>query len=433
MSSSQDILAQLAKLELEPPVVKADRAPRATDIHFRMVPNLFTGEMDVLYELDSAAGSRLSSIVVPRESILEDPAQDIEKQFLDYRQWKEESQPASSAYWPRDLAQSVRKVQLAEMSPPRTVLVANIQSLVQAGLSSEGFEEVELSLADVQSTSANSTSLQRRWNTSMKDFHRGNSKNFPFLPGGLDRGGEHSEGLISSDVNWDDFMSLHRRTDPPGGLPTVDFGRPTEIASGADLLANQAGLINDSEEAQPAAPVRPSVPLSTLDLIFAGQQEVIAVDLPKASDRKPEAAPAPEEKKAAEGEQSLDDILRLNENWLAGLTTPTSKEKEQWAFTEPIDVSNFYQDIPDMALTYPFELDGFQKQAILHLERGESVFVAAHTSAGKTVVAEYAIALSAKHMTRAIYTSPIKALSNQKFRDFKETFGDVGLITGIRA
>ena len=49
---------------------------------------------------------------------------------------------------------------------------------------------------------------------------------------------------------------------------------------------------------------------------------------------------------------------------------------------------------------------------------------------GKTVVAEYAIALSQKHMTRTIYTSPIKALSNQKFRDFKETFNDVGLVTG---
>ena len=51
-------------------------------------------------------------------------------------------------------------------------------------------------------------------------------------------------------------------------------------------------------------------------------------------------------------------------------------------------------------LQWPFELDVFQKQAILHLENHESVFVAAHTSAGKTVVAEYAIALSMKHMTR---------------------------------
>ena len=51
---------------------------------------------------------------------------------------------------------------------------------------------------------------------------------------------------------------------------------------------------------------------------------------------------------------------------------------------------------------WPFELDIFQKQAILKLENHENVFVAAHTSAGKTVVAEYAIALSLKHMTRLV-------------------------------
>ena len=47
-------------------------------------------------------------------------------------------------------------------------------------------------------------------------------------------------------------------------------------------------------------------------------------------------------------------------------------------------------------------MDPFQKQAILHLEEHESVFVAAHTSAGKTVVAEYAIALSISHKTRCL-------------------------------
>lgn len=81
-------------------------------------------------------------------------------------------------------------------------------------------------------------------------------------------------------------------------------------------------------------------------------------------------------------------------------------------------------------MKYPFELDYFQRQAIMRLERRESVFVAAHTSAGKTVVAEYAIALAKKHHTRTIYTSPIKALSNQKYRDFRDRFDDVGLITG---
>ena len=51
-------------------------------------------------------------------------------------------------------------------------------------------------------------------------------------------------------------------------------------------------------------------------------------------------------------------------------------------------------------LQFPFELDPFQKQAILHLHNQDCVFVAAHTSAGKTVVAEYAIALSLEHKTR---------------------------------
>ena len=50
------------------------------------------------------------------------------------------------------------------------------------------------------------------------------------------------------------------------------------------------------------------------------------------------------------------------------------------------------------------------------------MFVAAHTSAGKTAVAEYAMALAAKHCTRSIYTSPIKTISNQKFRDFGDQF-----------
>ncbi|KAI8383997.1 rRNA-processing arch domain-containing protein [Blakeslea trispora] len=82
------------------------------------------------------------------------------------------------------------------------------------------------------------------------------------------------------------------------------------------------------------------------------------------------------------------------------------------------------------AREYPFTLDPFQRVAVSSIERNESVLVAAHTSAGKTVVAEYAIAQCLKNRQRVIYTSPIKALSNQKFREFTEEFGDVGLMTG---
>ncbi|XP_010275960.1 PREDICTED: DExH-box ATP-dependent RNA helicase DExH9 isoform X2 [Nelumbo nucifera] len=82
------------------------------------------------------------------------------------------------------------------------------------------------------------------------------------------------------------------------------------------------------------------------------------------------------------------------------------------------------------AKEFPFKLDPFQSEAIKCLDNGESVMVSAHTSAGKTVVALYAIAMSLRDNQRVIYTSPIKALSNQKFREFKEEFSDVGLMTG---
>lgn len=109
---------------------------------------------------------------------------------------------------------------------------------------------------------------------------------------------------------------------------------------------------------------------------------------------------------------------------LSSVPPLNSLKGNEWAIlldpNEP--VTDFEKKIPNMAKKFPFELDNFQKLAILQLEQHNHVFVAAHTSAGKTVVAEYAIALSQKHMTRTIYTSPIKALSNQKYRDFKYVF-----------
>ena len=109
----------------------------------------------------------------------------------------------------------------------------------------------------------------------------------------------------------------------------------------------------------------------------------------------------------------------------------SSGPRKSWAVTDLLPIKDFNALVPNPAIRYAFELDDFQKQAVARLERSECIFVAAHTSAGKTVCAEYAIALARKHCTRAIYTSPIKALSNQKYRDFKDKFGDdVGLITG---
>ncbi|ORD98069.1 MTR4 [Hepatospora eriocheir] len=99
----------------------------------------------------------------------------------------------------------------------------------------------------------------------------------------------------------------------------------------------------------------------------------------------------------------------------------------------PITLKN-YKTIPRepkvTAKEYKFALDTFQALAISAIENDRSVLVSAHTSCGKTVVAEYAIAQSINDKQRVIYTSPIKALSNQKFRELQEEFGDVGLMTG---
>ncbi|WAL58180.1 DEAD/DEAH box helicase [Thermocoleostomius sinensis] len=86
----------------------------------------------------------------------------------------------------------------------------------------------------------------------------------------------------------------------------------------------------------------------------------------------------------------------------------------------------------DLTNVFPFELDDFQKQAIAALDAGQSVVVCAPTGSGKTLIGEYAIYRALARGKRVFYTTPLKALSNQKLRDFRERFGAdrVGLLTG---
>src|SRR5881397_1611723 len=81
---------------------------------------------------------------------------------------------------------------------------------------------------------------------------------------------------------------------------------------------------------------------------------------------------------------------------------------------------------------YPFPLDDFQLEAIRAIESGQSVIVSAPTGAGKTLVAEFAIHMALATGKRIAYTTPLKALSNQKFNDFTRTLGaeTVGILTG---
>jgi ATP-dependent RNA helicase HelY len=81
---------------------------------------------------------------------------------------------------------------------------------------------------------------------------------------------------------------------------------------------------------------------------------------------------------------------------------------------------------------YPFALDPFQEEAIRHIVASDSVIVSAPTGAGKTLIAEFGIYRALSAQRRVIYTTPLKALSNQKYADFVRQFGSdlVGILTG---
>ncbi|EEB89563.1 hypothetical protein MPER_12322 [Moniliophthora perniciosa FA553] len=238
------------------------------------------------------------------------------------------------------------------------------------------------------STGLTSTSLERVPGPS-KNFVRGKSGYVPFWPGGLDDVLADPAISMSSESN-EGAVKKGLRTIPPG------FSRGLRLP-GDEVQDDE--LVHALDEAELAE--RSS--LQKDDTVFSGDDA-----LDKASEILP-----------PDKNTDIDDLLPNTRDWAHVIDVKTP-------------LTNFHELVPNMARKYPFELDTFQKHAVYHLEKGDSVFVAAHTSAGKTVVAEYAIALAEKHMTRAIYTSPIKALSNQKFRDFKQTFSSasVGILTG---
>src|ERR1700710_205066 len=91
-----------------------------------------------------------------------------------------------------------------------------------------------------------------------------------------------------------------------------------------------------------------------------------------------------------------------------------------------------YPGLTAFSATYPFDLDPFQVEAGQALEDGYGVLVCAPTGAGKTVVGEFAVFLARRAGNKCFYTTPIKALSNQKYADLVEQYGsdEIGLLTG---
>lgn len=95
-------------------------------------------------------------------------------------------------------------------------------------------------------------------------------------------------------------------------------------------------------------------------------------------------------------------------------------------------INRDYPFVAEFADLYPFGLDEFQRTACGAIEDGMGVLLAAPTGAGKTVVGEFAVHLALEQGRKCFYTTPIKALSNQKFNDLVERYGssNVGLLTG---
>lgn len=265
-------------------------------------------------------------------------------------------------------------------------------------------EEVRLNEID-NANSTNSLSITREF-TSKADSVKGKTSYLPFQPGGL-VGNKLSQSK-------DETAFLHK---DEHGL----FDIPQGFSRGLNLNANEnldSEVVSiDNEDSDKLEPVDED---SEIQHTVIGQAE--------------EDQPKEESSKVPFDTSEIDGLVPIDYSAIRNEMIHEKELKKDWAHVVDLNhkIEDFEEIVPNMARKWPFELDTFQQEAVYHLEQGDSVFVAAHTSAGKTVVAEYAIAMANRNMTKAIYTSPIKALSNQKFRDFKETFKDldVGLITG---
>ncbi|KAG7660967.1 SKI2 [[Candida] subhashii] len=276
-------------------------------------------------------------------------------------------------------------------------------------------EEVVLNESGIGSSGSGSMSVNRGY-SSKNESIRGRTSFLPFQPGGLMAKARKDEDGDGNRRNNVAMLGLHRNEIglfdvPPGFARGLSIG---DEMKELDISELGEGEMVDEDESDGVISMRQHTVknLTNVDESRPGKIGNVSV---------------PVDAKEIEGLVPFDYSTFKYQD-------VKSKEKRTWAHVVDLDhkIEDFHELVPNMARTWPFELDTFQKEAVFHLEQGDSVFVAAHTSAGKTVVAEYAIAMATRNMTKAIYTSPIKALSNQKFRDFKETFQevDVGLITG---
>jgi superfamily II DNA/RNA helicase len=358
------------------------------------------------------------------------------------------------ATWPRTCA-PLSELALLPAVPP-------ISRIEVSAASRDAWHERLSVGAQAHGDADNSTSTLRA-PSALTDFQRGTSQNVPFLPGGFKppaaavthagvlastKAALASESLMV--LTPDQLLAVApgmRRGLAPGDSAGGDDAEdadavlrlpPLAVPNVAQVLgASALALDQDAESSTTVAAAAAAAATTTGRKVdFDDNDAMFDIDSksPAASSSNSTTTKTTTTRVTGSSlDTALDALVgtaeaaRLRERRIDARRT-----EYKWASVDTTDTSKFHEAVPTMAIEYGFELDHFQKAAVMHIEKGENVLVAAHTSAGKTVVAEYAIALSAKRLTRALYTSPIKALSNQKFRDFRTTFGDnnVGIITG---
>ncbi|EGG13921.1 DEAD/DEAH box helicase [Cavenderia fasciculata] len=373
-----------------------------------------------------------SNVTIPKQNNQQDIKKELSQQYINVELIKDNKFYQNNS-WPRTIdctGMAWKDLLGIQVSEPSSTIELRVDN-VNHRLSMTEYHEVPL---NQQITSTNSTSLMRAWNKhNGTDFHRGDASSFPFLPGGLDdiQKKTNNNNIEKEEIDidwlsfWKDPSSLLNK--PPGmieGLIIIEEKEKEKEKIEENLFYNQE-MEEEEEEMEE-------------EEIEQEEEEEEMEEMEEMKEMKKEENISSTLNTLSPSSISIDSIISIDSSTSSSLLKFKKKEEEDplsnqkmWAFHETKEIfTPFAELITNPAIVYPFELDSFQKQAIVHMEKGESVFISAHTSAGKTVIAEYAIAMAAKNMTRAIYTSPIKALSNQKFRDFKNTFGDVGLITG---
>jgi len=355
---------------------------------------------------DSSVSLLLATLPVGLPPVLPDINHELDQFLRSPEQLDVHSSERSCKCFPRET--SIEACYSIDVTPLQTELVVDRNEATGKLL---GFREE--CLQDAGKSCKNSTSLSRLPGPASDGIY-GNTTNYPFWPGGLD---EPNLRDLKSGVNESTSLDFEKEllTVPPGFKQGAKFER-----------RHVDGI---SGKASPPSKILLSDILGQgYDIDFFGVSDV---DDRKEADKQ-EPLAVDDTGTVGEIVENLTE-LKLTHDKLP-VSTLSRQNVEEWAVIVDIlntPVNNFSERVPDMAFKFEFELDVFQKQAIIHLENHDSVFVAAHTSAGKTVIAQYAIALSLRrHLTKAIYTSPIKALSNQKFREFREYFPSVGLVTG---